>query len=1141
LLTPVDDCLVVTVLSDELDAAPGDGICDTNPNTEGLQCTLRAAIEEANALDGKQCITFDIRDGTGEPVVNPVIKPFSALPAITDSLSINGTTQPGSDRVRIEGASAGSKADGLVIQQAHDVSLKGLAFYDFDGNGVAIIGGSDHLIEDTFVGWDGSTPRPNGAAGIHVSGGATDVTIGSLEDALINHIADGIRIEGEDTRKIKVLRNALEVPADWINAESVRLPIDLGDEGPMCAKWEGPAEGAPNDAMPSPRILDLAGSFVNGKTVAGSTVIVYRVHDTGSGLSRYWPRMMHPVAHGEAGSGGLFTIGLDLPVGAKVSLVAIDPEGNTSEPTQLRRPVIVLPGIGGTWLRDQNATSLWLPMALTSDEKNARMRRLAMESNGDTGQESLVATDVIESVLGSTRGYGALHERLESAGFPGHVQNQTPSEIDQWRFPNDWRRSADKLADILSGMIDVLTVDSGALNGAARSCQVDLVAHSNGGLIASVYVRRDHDKAQDRVHRLVSSGTPYLGATQAVAAHTRGYIFDVDDSLLGTGWDVAWGDMTVMTRNVAGAYGLMPSKAYYKAVDPSSASHAHGFTVVDLYNDGLSAYDAVLDMLTRPKVDENNVPFGFARNASVWNLQQTKVHDKTNDWRDFEGPPQIFRQVGRLVGSTATGWSLRPGPHFLAPGSTTRSEPDDTDRHRAYRERLDAIKGLGDGTVPLVSATLGRDPYVGREDFSGVDQSRWINDFEYFRCTHTGLVESGCKAIVSGPEALPRIVDILKSGHEVRVAPSSRPAADEVPLAASLRSEAEQSTEDEVEIFYTWSSAPALVMIEDDEGRRTGPTEPELPGAIEYSIPGITYRASRLGASFSLPADGAYSITLTAAAPDARVYLIRQRAGLESLTQILYPDQVLGAGGKLTFTLTAGGTPESAPWQLDADGDGTPESEIPPAAILAGTSSMPALPVPQPYAFDVGIPTGGDPVVRALRIPDTGTEGWSYALTGGAPWLSLSASGGAAPTEIELEFDADGLPEGPISTSLALTLTNEGYETTLEVPVTLHVGITVSTGPDMPEGLPDQLTILPSYPNPTRGEAIIRYGLPVQALARIEVFDMLGRRVSVLVNEQQAAGWHEVVFDSAALPGGLYVVRTHANGAVHSQRLTVVK
>ncbi len=64
---------------------------------------------------------------------------------------------------------------------------------------------------------------------------------------------------------------------------------------------------------------------------------------------------------------------------------------------------------------------------------------------------------------------------------------------------------------------------------------------------------------------------------------------------------------------------------------------------------------------------------------------------------------------------------------------------------------------------------------------------------------------------------------------------------------------------------------------------------------------------------------------------------------------------------------------------------------------------------------------------------------------------------------------------------------------------------------------------LAAYPNPVRGVSTLALTLPEAGAVRVEVFDMLGRRVAVLHDGAMAAGLHPLVLDASALPAGLYV------------------
>lgn len=77
----------VNSIGDDPDANPGDLVCETA--TPG-ECTLRAAIEEVNAGAGGDTINFGI-SGTGVHTLTPA----SGLPTISQSMTIDGYSQPG--------------------------------------------------------------------------------------------------------------------------------------------------------------------------------------------------------------------------------------------------------------------------------------------------------------------------------------------------------------------------------------------------------------------------------------------------------------------------------------------------------------------------------------------------------------------------------------------------------------------------------------------------------------------------------------------------------------------------------------------------------------------------------------------------------------------------------------------------------------------------------------------------------------------------------------------------------------------------------------------------------------------------------------------------------------------------------------
>ena len=83
--------------------------------------------------------------------------------------------------------------------------------------------------------------------------------------------------------------------------------------------------------------------------------------------------------------------------------------------------------------------------------------------------------------------------------------------------------------------------------------------------------------------------------------------------------------------------------------------------------------------------------------------------------------------------------------------------------------------------------------------------------------------------------------------------------------------------------------------------------------------------------------------------------------------------------------------------------------------------------------------------------------------------------------------------------------------------------------------------LLPTYPNPVRGQATIRFAVPERQAVRIVLYDLLGRRVQTVVRAD-AEGRTERVLDVSGLASGTYFLRMQAaGGIVATQRITVVR
>ena len=80
-----------------------------------------------------------------------------------------------------------------------------------------------------------------------------------------------------------------------------------------------------------------------------------------------------------------------------------------------------------------------------------------------------------------------------------------------------------------------------------------------------------------------------------------------------------------------------------------------------------------------------------------------------------------------------------------------------------------------------------------------------------------------------------------------------------------------------------------------------------------------------------------------------------------------------------------------------------------------------------------------------------------------------------------------------------------------------------------------------NYPNPFNPQTQIQYTLPLANHVTLEVFDMLGRHVRTLVNEERAAGAHTVIFEAGDLSNGAYVYRLTAGPFSETKTMILLK
>ncbi|MCI0474331.1 MAG: T9SS type A sorting domain-containing protein, partial [Ignavibacteria bacterium] len=96
--------------------------------------------------------------------------------------------------------------------------------------------------------------------------------------------------------------------------------------------------------------------------------------------------------------------------------------------------------------------------------------------------------------------------------------------------------------------------------------------------------------------------------------------------------------------------------------------------------------------------------------------------------------------------------------------------------------------------------------------------------------------------------------------------------------------------------------------------------------------------------------------------------------------------------------------------------------------------------------------------------------------------------------------------------------------------------------------VPEKSSLYQNYPNPFNPVTKIRFDVHSTPLAPLQrgtvslvVYDITGKEVAVLVNEELQAGSYEVTFDASGLPSGVYYYRLSGSNFTESKKMMLVK
>jgi hypothetical protein len=164
-------------------------------------------------------------------------------------------------------------------------------------------------------------------------------------------------------------------------------------------------------------------------------------------------------------------------------------------------------------------------------------------------------------------------------------------------------------------------------------------------------------------------------------------------------------------------------------------------------------------------------------------------------------------------------------------------------------------------------------------------------------------------------------------------------------------------------------------------------------------------------------------------------------------------------------------------------------------------------------------------------------------------WVSNLIPSGSGPV-LDLHFVIDSTaPPGEITIvefqneNLGDNCWADSAGVNLIIPVLENGSITINPQTFIGENsrLPGKFELTQNYPNPFNASTTIEYGLPEAAHVRIQIYDLLGRKIETLVEEHKRAGQHQVGWDASGRSSGVYFYRIEAGDNIETKKMILLK
>lgn len=537
--------------------------------------------------------------------------------------------------------------------------------------------------------------------------------------------------------------------------------------------------------------------------------------------------------------------------------VSIPPSRQNQNFVGKRIPIILIPGIMGSRLFSESE-QIWpnlcrmlnpwglSPLRLKHDGINAEDSEYNNIASKD-GQAGIIDQYIAECGIKfmETHPYSHLIDHLAEKGYI--------AEKNLFFFPYDWRKDLRISAARLDSLVEQVKRKNG-------SKQVIILAHSMGGLVARQYIMTKSEK----VYKLITLGTPYLGAPKAYAGLLgEGCTFSIGNVQIGDVIAEACipSPYTIKTLvpNFAAFHQLMPSPAYFSENRGGFVATIKGqFTGNACTGESCLSYT---ETYTSPLV--SNINYDLV-------IGSTKFHgdiDRLTNWNGVN----VIIFAGK---NQQTIFGFEPLIEFNWWKLHTATKP------------IPLVNMNGDGTVPTISSTLGSMCNYG-----------------------SGLIGTASCKLLDREHG-----DIVNAYEEIDCA-LNLGDCETLTLGEMTTNDLNTGTSTLVQII---ASSVKAIDVTDNLGNHTGAV-PQVD-SIEEAIPGSSYFDLEGNASVALLGGQNYTFVITPVG-DEPVDITILRTDLDgSISRLIYTGLIVTEASRIRLV---GDPYQMDTWYLDQDGSGS--------------------------------------------------------------------------------------------------------------------------------------------------------------------------------------------------------------------------